>query len=186
MSFRHYASLALLGVICLQSAAAEEVTKDKAGGFILGIFYFEQICRPSVGNPGAFHTLIERSDLRKLSAEDYATFKTENGLEVWKRTEGAVTVAVEYTRTMSCQVSMSHASEEDVRSHLQSVAKLEEQKGRRVALVKDQTVSTAGIPPYKVLQFHVYAPQGNFMLAAITSSEAYRGREAVFLTGPFR
>jgi hypothetical protein len=186
MNIRRLLALVLLASTSSHSALAQDVKSDRSGGFVLGVFYFEQLCKASIGKPDVFHKLVESSDLRKLTGEEYAKTKSQYGLEGWTRSEGNVSVTVEFTRTMSCQVSVSHAREDDFRSHLQTLAKAEEQKGNRVALARDQSVSTPGVPPYKILQFHVYSTQGNFAMFAITSSEPYQGREAMLSVGPFR
>jgi hypothetical protein len=178
------AALALIGAF--HSASAQDANADRSGGFLLGISYFEQLCKLSIGKPEQFRKLVEASDLRKMSAEEYAKISSPQGLEGWVRSEGNVNISVEYTRTMACLVNVSHAREGEVRVHVEYQARKEAQKGKTVRLVRDETVSSPGIPPYKVIQFHVYSPDGNFALIGITSAESYQGREAVFYVGPFR
>lgn len=170
----------------LASAQAQERTADQSGGWVLGVFYFEQLCRRSIGNPPEFHRLVASSDLKKLSEEAYQQVKSREGLEGWERRGGNVRVMVEYTRSMGCQVWMSHAAEVDITAHIATAAKAEDKIGKKVVLVKNELAAPPGIPPYRVLQFHIYSPGANYYLLGIASKEQHRGNQAMFGAGPFR
>src|SRR5688500_3041470 len=78
-------------------AREQDRSSEQSGGWVLGVFYFEQLCRLSIGNPKEFHRLVESSDLKRLADDEYQKVKSPEGLEGWERREGGVRVMVEYT-----------------------------------------------------------------------------------------
>ena len=171
----------LLFAFCVATSAhigtahAQDQITDERTSLLLGTRLFDSVCRPSLGNPDEFHRLIGQAGLTKLSEDKGVAGET------WGASVDRVSVAVQYTRTMTCFVYMSHATEEDVRMHVIKAIKVVFREG----------TSTVTNPPSEskdgsILRFNVSGPTGKYMLMALYRPGEPSLSRAALAIGPFK
>jgi hypothetical protein len=157
------------------SAGAQESLPEANLSLALGTNLFDSVCLASIGNPAEFHRLIARTELKPLPSE-----QSPDG-ETWAGGVGGVSVVVQYTKSMTCFVYMSHAKEAEVRLHIIKAIKVLTRQGAEV-----RSPSSAIPADSSVLRFNVLSPQGNYMLMALFRAGPPSLVRSALVAGPFQ